>query len=88
MLAKYRYPSVKIAALVHSTKKIITKKGDPMLFFGIEDLTGKIEAIAFPKTFAAYQEILIAGRVLILEGKVDAKDGEPKFLCERVKEIV
>ena len=87
-LMKYRYPSVRIAALVHSTKKIITKKGDPMLFFGIEDLSGKIEAIAFPKTFAAHQEILIEGKVLILEGKVDAKDGEPKFLCERVKEIV
>lgn len=86
-LAKYRYPSVKVAALVHSTKKIITKKGDPMLFFGIEDLTGKIEAIAFPKTFAAHQEILIEGKVLILQGKVDAKDGEPKFLCENVKEI-
>ncbi|MEX0916751.1 MAG: DNA polymerase III subunit alpha, partial [Candidatus Spechtbacterales bacterium] len=87
LLATYRYPSVKIAALVSTTKKIITKKGDPMLFFGIEDLTGKIEAIAFPKTFASHQEILIEGKVLILEGKIDAKDGEPKFLCERVKEI-
>lgn len=84
--ASYTLP-VKIAALVSSTKKITTKKGQPMLFFNVEDLSGKVEAIAFPDIFLQHQTSLIEGKILQLEGRLDAKNGEPKFLCEKIVEI-
>ena len=80
--------SVQIAALVSSTKKITTKKGEPMLFFSAEDLTGKVEAIAFPALFEQHQQSLETGKIVHLTGKMSEKNGETKFLCERVREVV
>ncbi len=87
-LKRYQYTSARVAGLINSTKKIITKRGDPMLFFDIEDFTGRIEAVAFPNVFAQNQDFLEEGKIIFLEGKVDIKDGEPKFLCDSVKEII
>ena len=78
---------VKIAALVSSTKKIMTKKGQPMLFFNVEDLSGTVEAIAFPDIFSQHQTSLIEGKVLQIEGRMNQKNGEQKFLCEKIVEI-
>ena len=86
-LKQHQFPSARVAALVGSTKKIITKKGDPMLFFDIEDLSGKIEAIAFPQTFSRHQNILMEGKVLYLDGKIDTATGELKFLCNNAIEL-
>lgn len=86
-LKQHQFPSARVAALIGSTKKIITKKGDPMLFFDIEDLSGKIEAVAFPQTFSRHQDILTAGKVLYLDGKIDTKSGELKFLCNNAVEL-
>ena len=76
-----------IAALVSSTKKITTKKGEPMLFFNVEDLSGKVEAIAFPNLFTQHQTSLTEGKILQIQGRMSAKNGEAKFLCEAIKEI-
>ena len=80
--------NAKIAILVNSTKKIITKKGDPMLFFNVEDLSDTIEVIAFPRVFSEHQDILSEGKVLILEGKIDSNAGEIKFVCNKAQELI
>jgi len=41
---------VKIAGLIDKIQKIITKKSkEPMLFVTLEDTSGRIEVIVFPK---------------------------------------
>lgn len=79
--------SVKIGALVSSTKKIVTKTGEPMLFFTAEDLTGNIEVVVFPRVFAQHQALLTDGKILQIQGTVDKKNGEPKLLCENIIEV-
>jgi len=79
---------VKICGLISSIKKIITRSGKPMLFLNLEDLTDKIEVIVFPgaiqKNPSAFQE----NKIVMVQGRIDNRDGVPKVICEEVEEIL
>jgi len=79
--------SVRIGGVVTQAKKIRTKNNENMVFAEIEDMTGKCEAIVFPRTFndtAAYWE---ADKVLVVSGKPQEKDGQMKVLVDTAYEI-
>jgi DNA polymerase-3 subunit alpha len=63
-----------IAAVVDEMKEIVTKKGDPMAFLRVSDLTDNIEVIIFPKTFKEFRNILQANEVYAFNGKLERKD--------------
>ncbi len=74
------------AALVSQIKKITTKNGKPMMFVTIEDLSPKpMEVIVFTrtmeKTLPAWQE----NGVVVIEGRMSWRGGEPKMICETAK---
>jgi DNA polymerase III alpha subunit len=76
-----------IAGIVSSFKKILTKKGEAMLFAKIEDATKSIEALVFPKIYKETQELWQAGQAVIMDGSVSEKDSDVKFLIDRVKPL-
>jgi DNA polymerase-3 subunit alpha len=78
---------VKIAGLVTSSKKILTKTGKPMLFSLIEDLTAKIEVVVFPSVLEKNPEAWAENTVVVLQGKTDNRDGNLKLLCDTAKPI-
>ncbi|MDP2664859.1 MAG: DNA polymerase III subunit alpha, partial [bacterium] len=79
---------LRIGGIISSLKKILTKTGKPMLFMGLEDLTDKIEVVVFPsimeKNPSAFQE----NKIVLLGGRLDRRNGETKFICEDIEEIV
>ncbi|MBU0731776.1 DNA polymerase III subunit alpha [Patescibacteria group bacterium] len=75
--------SINIIAVVTTSKKIFTRKGDPMLFVTIEDQYKEIEAIVFPKTLEEYPAYWESGNILELKGKLDAKEGDLKLIVEQ-----
>jgi len=79
--------SAKIAGLVMSSKKIITKTGKPMLFSLIEDLTSKIEVVVFPSVMEKTPNAWAENTVVVLTGKLDNRDGNLKLLCDTAKPI-
>jgi len=76
-----------VAGVINKIKKILTKKGDPMLFVDIEDLNGRVEILVFPRTLKENTAIWQEGRIILASGRLSEKDGEAKILCEKVKEI-
>ncbi|PCI40722.1 MAG: DNA polymerase III subunit alpha [Elusimicrobia bacterium] len=44
---------IRLAGMISSIKKIITRKGDPMARGVLEDLTGEITMLVFPKAYAS-----------------------------------
>jgi DNA polymerase-3 subunit alpha len=78
---------VKIAGLIVSTKKILTKKGQPMLFSTIEDLTSKMEVVVFPSVLEKTQNAWAPNTIVVLAGKLDNRDGNLKLLCDTAKPI-
>lgn len=76
-----------IVGVVTRLQKIITKKGEAMAFADVEDKTGKIEVLLFPKVWQEHADLAQSDRILHITGKVSDKDGVPKFLAESIKEF-
>jgi DNA polymerase-3 subunit alpha len=73
---------VLIGGLVASLKQLTTKKGEPMVFATVEDLTGSVEVVAFNSTYAQARDVLVQDGVLIIKGRVDHKQmGETKLVA-------
>ena len=86
----------KISAVVmlNSVRKIITKKGDPMAFVQIEDITGEAEGTIFPNTYKDLEPLLKEGNQLIVWGKAQQRNEKYQLIIddaqtvEKVKMIV
>lgn len=75
---------VKIAGVISAVKKITTKKGDQMIFVLLEDSTGSVEVLVFPKTLEENPHIWRVDNIVAVLGKISDKDSEVKILCEKV----
>jgi DNA polymerase-3 subunit alpha len=78
---------VTVGGIVSSVKQLTTKKGDPMVFLRLDDLSGSAEAVVFNSVYAASRELCEADRVLVLKGRVDHKEGESKLIAIEVSEF-
>jgi DNA polymerase III subunit alpha len=77
-----------IAGIVSTLKQLTTKKGDPMVFARLDDLTGSAEVVVFNSVYAASRELLEADRILVVKGRVDHKqEGETKLIAIEVEEF-
>ncbi|MEX0877859.1 MAG: DNA polymerase III subunit alpha [Candidatus Spechtbacterales bacterium] len=79
--------TVQIGAIVTSTKKIITKNNKSMMFVGLEDLSGKIEAVVFPELTKSKGHIIESNKPILAEGKLNSRDGEVKLICDNIREL-
>jgi DNA polymerase-3 subunit alpha len=76
-----------IAGLITEKKVINTKKGDKMAFVTIEDLSGKIECIFFPKSYMECFEELESDEPLVFSGYVRLSDDRRSFYVNSIKKI-
>ncbi|MEM6613514.1 MAG: OB-fold nucleic acid binding domain-containing protein [Cyanobacteria bacterium P01_C01_bin.72] len=74
----------KISAVVmlNSVRKIITKKGDPMAFVQMEDITGEAEGTIFPSTFPNLEPLLEEGKQLIVWGKSQKRNEKYQMVID------
>ena len=79
----------KVSAVVILTavKKIITKKGTPMAFISLEDISGHAEAVVFPDTYERIEKLMKEDSSLIIWGKVDNKDDKIQLIVEDMDSI-
>ncbi|MBN1583418.1 MAG: hypothetical protein JXA89_22100, partial [Anaerolineae bacterium] len=80
--------NVVVAGIIDWIRPHLTKKGDPMAFVHIEDIQGGIEVVVFPRSYAAYRDLLQEDKIIIVRGKVDAERGNPKILCDSITDRV
>ena len=77
--------TVVVGGIVSSIKQMTTKRGEPMAFVGLEDMTGAIEVVVFNSTYAAARDLLVGDAVLVVKGRVDHKQqGETKLVALEV----
>jgi DNA polymerase-3 subunit alpha len=76
--------SMTLAGKFTAKKIILTKKGDKMCFATLEDLSGKIECIVFPRAFAEYDAILNSDEPVLVEGAVNLQENPRKILAEKI----
>jgi DNA polymerase III subunit alpha len=79
--------SVQVGGIVTMVRKFVTKNNAMMAFAGLEDKTGAIELIVFPRTYEKIADVLTADQVIMVTGKVNTKDREGKS-TEEIKIMV
>jgi DNA polymerase III subunit alpha len=74
----------KLSAVVmlNSVRKIITKKGDPMAFVQMEDITGEAEGTIFPSTYAELEPLLLEGKQLIVWGTAQERNDKYQLIID------
>ncbi len=75
----------RLAGMVTSIRPHQTKTGKMMAWVTLEDLTGVIELVVFPRAWEQYQFALEVGGVIVAEGKVDARSTPPKVLVDNIR---
>lgn len=66
---------VVVGGAIRTVREITTKNGAKMAFVRIEDLTGEIEMVLFPRVFLASQELCQRDTVVLARGKVGGGRG-------------
>lgn len=70
-----------VGGLVTSLQRKWTRKGDLMAVFVLEDLQSSVEVMVFPKTMQNYGHLLEDDAIVILKGRVDTRDDQPKLMA-------
>ncbi|MDP2684383.1 MAG: DNA polymerase III subunit alpha [bacterium] len=83
----YGNSEITVAGIITNIQKIITRKGQPMLFVKIEDTTGYLELLVFPTVLEKNPNIWQEENIIITKGKLSDKDGVMKLLCDSAKEL-
>ncbi len=68
--------AAKIGGTITTVRKITTKKNDMMAFVGLEDKTGTLELIVFPKAYEKSPGLWEVDNVIEVNGKINTKDRE------------
>jgi len=76
---------VRVAGLVTSSRPYKTKTDKMMGFVTLEDLTGNIELVIFPRTWEKFRPLCEEGKVILVIGKVDAATTPPKVLVDEIR---
>jgi DNA polymerase-3 subunit alpha len=76
---------VTVGGIVGAVKQLMTKKGEPMVFLRLDDVTGGAEVVVFNSVYAAARDLCVADRILVVKGRVDHKqEGETKLIAIEV----
>ncbi len=76
---------VTVGGIVSAIKALTTKRGEPMVFLALDDVTGGAEVVVFNSVYAQSRELCVMDRILVVKGRVDHKqEGETKLLAMEV----
>jgi len=76
-----------IGGIVNDFRKITTKRGQMMVIFELEDLTGKISVVVFPRVYESLKDTEFFSdhsNFIMVKGKVDYRGGELQFVARSV----
>ncbi len=79
--------SVVIVGLISKIRKVTTKKGENMAILIVEDKTGSIEVVAFPKKYTQIKEQFKLNTPMGFVGKINARDDFYSVILNKMKEI-
>lgn len=75
---------VRIGGTVGTIKRIRTKKGDQMAFISLEDMSGALEVVVFPKVYESSEHLLVEDAAILVQGAVQKEENGVKLLADTI----
>jgi DNA polymerase III subunit alpha len=76
-----------IGGIVSEVRDILTKKNERMAFVKLEDLSGDIDVVVFPKVYEEFKQLIQPESCIAMKGKVSKRNGETSFIAEKIKAL-
>jgi len=78
--------NVKLAGVIIESRTILTKRNQSeMAFARLDDGTGAIEVVVFPKIFGLTRNFWTEGQPVLINGKVDLRDDRASVIVDSVQ---
>jgi DNA polymerase-3 subunit alpha len=71
--------------VVTTLSRRYTRRGELMATFVLEDLDAAIEVMMFPKTMIEYGGLLEEDAIVVIRGRIDSRDEQPKLIAMEVR---
>ena len=79
---------VQIVCTIVKNRMMTTKSNTMMAFTSVEDLTGTMEVIVFPRVLDTYRDAIQENAVVVIEGRLSVREDEPaKLMAESILPI-
>ena len=76
---------VRIVCTIVRNRMMTTKNNSMMAFTSVEDLTGTLEVIVFPRVLDAFRDSLQENAVVVIDGRLSVREDEPaKLMAESI----
>src|SRR2546427_1041391 len=69
---------VRVAGLVREVRRVVTRKGQIMAYATLEDLTGTVDVVLFPRVFEQTRLLFEPDKVVVVAGEEDARAGSTR----------
>ena len=79
--------SATVGVLIAQSRRIVTKKGESMMFLKLQDMTDEIEAVVFPRTLREYGEHIFDNNCVFVRGRFSERKGIPAIIAEEIRQI-
>jgi DNA polymerase-3 subunit alpha len=76
--------SVVVAGRVVSARYLLTRDGRSFANAILEDFSGQVEVMVWPKVYAETDELWKEGNELVVQGKVRVREDQAQISCDRV----
>ncbi|MDN0047272.1 DNA polymerase III subunit alpha [Megasphaera hexanoica] len=71
-----------IGGLVTGRRQVTTKRNEQMVILTIEDYTGSIPVVVFPKAFSQYMNLCVVDMAVSVQGRADINDDDIQLIAE------
>jgi len=78
---------IKVCGFISRIQKVKTKMGKPMVFTRLADYDNSIEVVLYPAVLSNNLAVLREDKVLLVEGRMDKRNGSYQIIGERLEEI-
>lgn len=80
---------VTVVALLADVRRVTTRKQEAMAFLQLEDASGRLEAILFPRIYRQVQPILAkeSEKAMVITGRIQWRENDRNLIIERIQPL-
>lgn len=76
---------VRLGGIINKAKITTTRRtGEKMAIVSLEDLSGTVETLVFPRTFQKFSNLVRVDSMVFITGRLSMRDEEPKLLADEL----